>query len=112
MATKTKKERSKPAPPMTKDDVQFIVENIPTMSYADIAIKRGITKNQVNRVRTEVVNELKELAKTDPAKTDAITAYIDTKLTRPEETRVGGNKGQGQAKIAINNVVGNILNNL
>ena len=107
----TTKPRSKPAPPMTAEDVQFIIANITTKSYADIATERGITKNQVNRVRTDVVNGLKELAKGNPAKAASIEEYIKNNLTRPEETRVGA-KGGGQAKAAIDNVVGNILDSL
>ena len=110
MATSTK--RKTPAPPMTKEDVLFIVKNIPTMSYSDIAAQRKITRNQVNRVRTEVVTELRNYAKEDPQKADVIEEYINTNLTRPEETRVGGNKGTGQTQTAINNVVGSILDNL
>ena len=113
MATKTtkQKERKKAAPPMTRDDVVFIAENIIKMSYDDIANQRGITRNQVNRVRTGVVNELRELGVKNPTKTVAINEYIETYLSRPDEQR-GAGRGSGRVKTAITNAVDNILNNL
>ena len=94
------------------EDVDFILENIKTTSYSDIAAKRGITRNQVNRVRTEVVNGLKKAAEANPHKEEAIMEYIKQNLTRPDDMKVGGNKGSGQAKNAIDNVVGSILDSL
>lgn len=45
-----KKKKKKHTVMISEDHIKFVMQNIKTMAYADMAEKLGITKNQVNRI--------------------------------------------------------------
>jgi hypothetical protein len=114
---KVKKERKKrvnadgekvtPNRQMTNEDIQFIVANVRTMSYTEIANSRGITNHQVNRVLMEVKKNLKAQAAGDPAKLEAVEQYIKEHLSRPEESLPGNRSAV--VKDSIDDIVSGIL---
>ena len=120
---------------ITKDHIDYVIANVKTMSYTDMAANLGISKNQVNRVLQEVKQGLRQKAidadgaaypvtgqnkkgenkydwsapATDLAK--KVEEKISASLTRPAESRPGGKKG-GATKTAINAEIDNLLNSL
>lgn len=112
-AEKKATDRKKPNRAMTPEDTQFIVANVKTMSYTEIAEARGITKHQVNRVLMQVKKQLKEAAGDDAEALATVNKHIEEHLSRPEDTRPGGGGGRaGVVKASIDDIVGNILNNI
>jgi len=112
-AEKKAVDRKKPNRAMTPEDTQFIVGNVKTMSYTEIAEARGITKHQVNRVLMQVKKQLKEAAGDNAEALAAVNKHIDDHLSRPEDTRPGGGGGRaGVVKASIDDIVGNILNSI
>ncbi len=102
---------------INKDDINFVCANVPTMSYADMAEKRGLTRHQVNRILMDTKKALRDSFKdgegnvTDEAKQAKIEEYIMTKLSRPEDSKVGAKKGS-PVRDAMNDVVSDILSSL
>lgn len=82
-------ERKTPNRQMTNEDIQYIVQNVKTMSYTEMADIRGLTKHQVNRVLMDVKKNLKAQAADDPNKLAAVEAYIKEHLSRPEDSLPG-----------------------
>lgn len=112
--TKSGKPRKKPNRPMTEEDIQFVLQNVKNMSYAEIAEARGITKFQVNRVLQTVKKQLREAAGDDPVKKQKVEEYIKEHLSRPEDTRPGKGGGRRTSKVqkSIDSLVGDILSGL
>jgi len=107
---KSDKERAKPNRQMTPEDTVFVISNVKTMSYSEIAEARGITKHQVNRVLMQVKKDLREKCGGDAEKLAKIEAYIKETLSRPEDAFPGSGAGRGGAvKESIDSIVGNIL---
>lgn len=105
--------RATPNRQMTKDDVIFVINNVKTMSYSEIAAARGLTKHQVNRALMEAKKMLREAAGEDADKKAKAETYIKEHLSRPEDTLPGSGGGRkSEVKKAINDVVGDILNSL
>jgi hypothetical protein len=106
-------ERKTPAPAMNAEQIANIIKLIPTTSYGDIATQLGITKFQVNRVLMDTKKKLREAAGADVEKLAKVNAYIDTNLSRPEDSRPGGGGArEGKVAKALDDIVGNILNGL
>jgi hypothetical protein len=95
---------------MTPEDTVFVISNVKTMSYSEIAEAPGITKHQVNRVLMQVKKDLREKCGGDAEKLAKIEAYIKETLSRPEDAFPGSGAGRGGAvKESIDSIVGNIL---
>ena len=142
--TKEKKAKKETKPKeasreINADDIQFIMQNISVMPLKEIAEARGITKNQANRVVSDLRTMMRKavLAK-DPnaypatgemsSKNEPIYDYsspltadskkveevIAAKLSRPEGSGVGrgGNKTGGGVKAAINDAFSNLFKEL
>jgi hypothetical protein len=105
-------ERKTPNAPMSKEDIQFVVKNVKTMSYKEIADARNLTKHQVNRALMEAKKMLRDGAGEDEAKKAKVEAYIKDYLSRPEDTLPGAGGRKSEVKAAINDVVGDILSSL
>lgn len=127
-----KKEKKKRTTPpnreMVPEDMEFILANIKTMSYTQMADARGLTKHQVNRVLMTVKQQMKDacvLTRDAEGKpltfnTDALAkveAYIAENLSRPEGTKPG--QGGGRSSVVkdsissiTDNILANILNNV
>jgi len=93
---------------MTKEDIDFIVANVKTMSYAEMAEARGLTNHQINRVLMTVKKDLKKSCNDDPIALAKIDIYIRENLSRPEEST----GRSGNVKSNIEDIVGNILNSI
>ena len=93
---------------MTKEDIDFIVANVKTMSYAEMAEVRGLTNHQINRVLMTVKKDLKKSCNDDPIALAKIDIYIRENLSRPEEST----GRSGNVKSNIEDIVGNILNSI
>lgn len=93
---------------MTKEDIDFIVANVKTMSYAEMAEARGLTNHQINRVLMTVKKDLKKSCNDDPIALAKIDIYIRENLSRPEEST----GRSGNVKSNIDDIVGNILNSI
>lgn len=108
------KPRQTPNRQMVKEDIDFILANVKTMSYTQMAEERGITKHQVNRVLMTVKKDLRTSAGEDAAKLALVDQYILENLSRPEDSRPGkGGAGRGSAvKDSIDDIVGNLLNSI
>jgi hypothetical protein len=100
-------ERKTPNRQMTNEDISFIVSNVKTMSYTEMADARGVTKSQVNRVLMEVKKNLRDQAKDDPKKLAAVEEYIKDKLSRPEDSLPGSRSSA--VKDSIDDIVNGIL---
>jgi len=110
---KSDKERAKANRQMTPEDTKFVVENVKTMSYTEMAEARGITKHQVNRVLMQVKKDLRERCGGDEAKLAQIEVIIKEQLSRPEDTLPGAGGGRsGVVKDSIDNIVDNILSGI
>ena len=96
---------------INKDDIQFVCQNVKTMSYNEMAEKRGLTRHQVNRILMDIKSQLRESAGEDAAKKEKVEAYIQAQLSRPEDSRVGAKKGS-PVRDAMDDVVADILGNL
>jgi hypothetical protein len=106
-------ERKTPAPAMNAEQIANIIKLIPTTSYGDIATQLGITKFQVNRVLMDTKKKLREAAGADVEKLAKVNGYIETFLSRPEDSRPGGGGArEGKVAKALDDIVGNILNGL
>jgi transcriptional regulator with PAS, ATPase and Fis domain len=117
-------ERKTPNRQMVPEDMEFIVANVKTMSYTEMATARGLTKHQVNRVLMTVKQQMRDAcatAKDEKGKATAwneealakVDAYIKENLSRPEDTRPGMGGGGGRSSVvkdSIDGIVGNILN--
>ena len=103
-------ERKTPNRQMTPEDIQFIVQNVKTMSYTEMAEARGLTKHQVNRVLMDVKKDLKEQAAGDPNKLAAVEQYIKEHLSRPEDSLPGNRTSV--VRDSIKGLVGDILNGI
>ena len=141
---KEKKEKKEKKPKeasreINAEDIAFIMQNISKMPLKEIAEARGITKNQANRVVSDLRTMMRKavLAK-DPnaypatgemsSKNEPIYDYsspltadskkveevIAAKLSRPEGSGVGrgGNKTGGSVKAAINDAFSNLFKEL
>ena len=112
---KSEGERKTPNRQMNKEDIAFVVANVKTMSYTEMATERGLTKHQVNRVLMSVKKDLVESAKDNPEALAKVKAYIEANLSRPADTRPGAGGGAGRSsavKDSIDDIVGNILNGI
>ena len=96
---------------ITPGDIQFVINNIKKMSYAELAEARGLTKYQINRILMDIKKQLREEAK-KTGKTEQVEKFIKEHLSRPEDSKPGGNKGGGAMKNAINSTVNEILSKL
>jgi hypothetical protein len=122
--------------PIQQDHIQYVTQNVSKRSYTEMADNLGISKAQVNRILQEIKKGLRNKAladaeangtkaytqkengrndykdpQTDMAK--KIENYIQTHLSRPEETRPGaGKKGGGGVSTALNSEVYSIIANL
>ena len=106
-----KKERKKPNRPIDDDDTAFVITNLKTMSYPEMAEARGLTKHQVSRILTETRKTLRDKAAgRGPGVEAKVEKYIIENLTKPDDGRIG-NTG-GEVKDAINEVVQRIYNSL
>lgn len=105
-------ERKSPNRPMTKDDILYVIQNVKTMSYKEMADARGLTKHQVNRALMEAKKTLLEKAGDDAAKKAKVEAYIKEHLSRPEDTLPGGGGRKSEVKGAIQGVVDDIIGSL
>ena len=94
--TAEKKERKKPNRPITKEDADFVIANLKTMSYPEMAEKCGLTKHQVSRILSEVKRELRDNAD-GPEQQAKVEKFITNHLTKPEDQR--GNAGEVKAAI-------------
>jgi hypothetical protein len=86
------------------------------MSYNDMAEKRGLTRHQVNRILMDIKTQLRnsykdEAGNEDPEKKKRVESYIESVLSRPEDSRVGAKKGS-PVRDAMNDVVSEILEGL
>jgi hypothetical protein len=112
-----KKERKSPAETMSPEDVYYISENLATASCVEIASKLGITKNQVNRVRNDILIILKKYAEDNPELEPKITKYITEKLrysggdSNGDKKGGSGKKGSSSTKSVVR-IVDNLLTNL
>lgn len=121
---------------INKEHIDYVIANVKTMSYTDMAANLDLSKNQVNRILQEVKQGLRMKAiaadsnaypvkgqnkkgedmydwaapVSDLAK--KVESKIAESLTRPAESRPGGSKGGGATKTAINAEIDNLLNNL
>lgn len=93
---------------MTKEDIEFIVANVKTMSYSEMAAARELTSHQINRVLMTVKKDLKKSCNEDPIALAKIDIYIRENLSRPEDST----GRSGSVKTNIDDVVGNILNSI
>jgi len=110
---KSDKERAKANRQMTAEDTKFVIENVKTMSYTEMATARGITKHQVNRVLMQVKKDLRERCGGDAAKLAQVEVIIKEQLSRPEDTQPGAGGGRsGVVKDSIDNIVDNILSGI
>ena len=125
---KGKKEKIKrttvPNREMVPEDMEFIVNNIKTMSYTQMAEARGLTKHQVNRVLMTVKQQMKDACVTardgegkptayDEASLAKVEAYIAEHLSRPEGSRPGQGGGRGSVvKDSISTITNDILANI
>jgi len=110
---KSDKERAKANRQMTAEDTKFVIENVKTMSYTEMATARGITKHQVNRVLMQVKKDLRERCGGDEAKLAQVETIIKEQLSRPEDTLPGAGGGRsGVVKDSIDNIVDNILSGI
>lgn len=96
---------------INKDDIQYVCSNVKTMSYNEMAEKRGLTRHQVNRILMDIKAQLRESAGEDDAKKQKVEAYIQEHLSRPEDSRVGAKKGS-PVRDAMDDVVADILGSL
>lgn len=118
-----KKREIKATRSITDDDEKFIVANIKTMSYADMAEKLGLTESQITthlgkirggsreyllqedpnsyptfeQVRAGKVITMHDYTKPQTDKARALEAKIAEQYSRPEESRVGGKRGSATA---------------
>ena len=109
--TEKKKVERKATRIINKDDIQFVCQNVKTMSYNEMAEKRGLTRHQVNRILMDIKSQLRESAGDDKAKQEKVESYIQQFLSRPEDSRVGAKKGS-PVRDAMDDVVADILGNL
>ena len=93
---------------MTKEDIEFIVANVKTMSYSEMAAARELTSHQINRVLMTVKKDLKKSCNEDPIALAKIDIYIRENLSRPEDST----GRSGSVKTNIEDIVGNILNSI
>ena len=93
------------------EDIEFVMKNVKTMSYSEMAEKLGLTRHQVNRILMDIKKGLREEAK-KTGKVKEVEKFIKEHLSRPEDSRPGGQKGGGAVKNAIDATVSNILKNL
>ena len=112
-----KKVERKATRQINKDDILYVCKNVTTMSYNDMAEKLGLTRHQVNRILMDTKKTLRDSYKdddgkvVDEAKKAKVEEYIASKLSRPEDSRVGSKKGS-PVRDAMNDVVSEILGNL
>ena len=96
---------------ITPEDIQFVMANVKKMTYTEMADKLGLTRHQVNRILMDIKKQLREEAK-KTGKVEEVERFIKEHLSRPEDSRPGGNKGGGAVKNAINDTVADILSKL
>jgi beta-N-acetylglucosaminidase len=109
---KSKRTVNRQATRMIKpEDIEFVMKNVRTMSYSEMAEKLGLTRHQVNRILMDIKKGLREEAK-KTGKVKEVEKFIKEHLSRPEDSRPGGQKGGGAVKNAIDATVSNILKNL
>ena len=118
------KRTTEPNREMVPEDMEFIVTNIKTMTYTQMAEARGITKHQVNRVLMTVKQQMKDACATardekgkptafDQEALAKVEAYIAEHLSRPEGSRPGQGGGRSSAvKDSITSITDNILANI
>ena len=110
-AEKPKKKHNRQATKeITPEDIDFVLKNVRTMSYNDMAEACGLTKFQVNRILMEIKKGIREKAKGNEAAEMAAEKFIKENLSRPEDS--GPGKGGGKVKNALNTAVDNIIGNL
>jgi 3-oxoacyl-ACP reductase-like protein len=114
-ASEKKKIVRKATRTISKEDIQYVCQNVKTMSYNDMAEKRGLTRHQVNRILMDIKNQLRKSyvvdGQEDAKKKEVVENYIANVLSRPEDSRVGAKKGS-PVRDAMNDVVSEILNGL
>ncbi len=94
-----------------QEDINFVIANVRTMSYKDMAESRTLTKYQVNRILMDVKKGLRTQAGEDAEKLAKVEEYIKSTLSRPDDAGVG-KKGGGKVRKSLNNAVADILANL
>jgi len=119
---------------LDQSSITFIVNNVKSMSYTEMADQLGLTKHQVNRTLQYLKEELRKHALNDDDgaygtkknkkgedvydwsqpisdKAKKIEKKIEDKLSRPAASRVGGGGG-GKVKEALNNELDDLLDGL
>jgi hypothetical protein len=109
---------------MVPEDMLFIIANIKTMSYSQMADARGLTKHQVNRVLMTVKQQMIDacvLTRDEEGKPltfdenalATVKAYIAENLSRPEGSRPGQGGGRSSVvKDSISTITNDILANI
>ena len=96
---KTKKE-------IEPSDIQFVIKNIRSKSYQDMAEELNLTKSQINRILMDIKKTLRENAKGDELKEKKVEEYITENLTR------SGEKRTGKIRETIKNIVNQITSKI
>ncbi len=96
---KTKKE-------IEPSDIQFVIKNVKSKSYQDMADELNLTKSQINRILMDIKKTLRENTKGDEVKEKKVEKYITENLTR------SGEKRTGKVREAIKNIVDEITSKL
>ncbi len=87
----TKKKKTKKE--IEPSDIQFVIKNIRSKSYQDMAEELNLTKSQINRILMDIKKTLRENAKGDEVKEKKVEKYITENLTRSGEKRTGKIRG-------------------
>ncbi len=97
-----------------QSDIQFVIKNVRSKSYQDMAEELNLTKSQINRILMDIKKTLRENAKGDEVKEKKVEEYISENLTREKSSikRGGGVKKQSEIRTSIDEIVGDIMKDL
>ena len=97
-----------------QSDIQFVIKNVRSKSYQDMADELNLTKSQINRILMDIKKTLRENAKGDEVKEKKVEEYISENLTREKSSikRGGGVKKQSEIRTSIDEIVGDIMKDL
>ncbi len=97
-----------------QSDIQFVIKNVRSKSYQDMAEELNLTKYQINRILMDIKKTLRENAKGDEVKEKKVEEYISENLTREKSSikRGGGVKKQSEIRTSIDEIVGDIMKDL
>jgi len=97
-----------------QSDIQFVIKNVRSKSYQDMAEELNLTKYQINRILMDIKKTLRENAKGDELKEKKVEEYISENLTREKSSikRGGGAKKQSEIRTSIDEIVGDIMKDL